>query len=835
MAPDDTRSDHPEDTRSDRPRRQVKSTLDRFLRDSTAIQVNPQPINKSSMPEDTANNDFAPPPSGRRKALQPYNNRPEQEAPLLAKAIFLKPRPLYKTRDASATVASSKVPRAPLKRIESSDDDMETRDVLATVASSRVPRAPLKRIESSDNDMEEERQSQPAKKKQHLGVQEAATICQDGDDKDDDYMDKDHYSQDHRYNDPPWNVDGQQEDEEGNNDGNDGSNDENNDGNEEEEEQEEEEAEEEDDNNTTQRGGASRSIPAPRPRPAPLAEEEEEEENNQHYQVNNRDRDLNNRDHDLNNHNRDLDNRNRDRDDHDNRNRNARHRDHWHHDEEDDHNTSTQARYAPAPARHPVPAPKRRSMRRLNESQLLITLPATMDAFEASFMRRLNESQLLITLPATMDAFEASFMRRLNESQLLITLPATMDAFEASFMRRLNESQLLITLPATMDMRRLNESQLLITLPATMDVFEANEEAQREPAADHAPRNHGRIQDVVDSHRRKNKGTYPPDAAKLDHHRRLQQEVRRPQEEAPEAGEEVQEEQESQDEQEDQSGGRKRRTKRQSEPTPQQEAFYPALWKQVIRLGEMKVQEHLLTENFFADKDEILREGRHFLTQSMAEIEEMTQTELSPDFYKKHRDNLCEMLWAEVAHYRGGAKTDSRSVVDQFYNILPTPTKYQSPREIADKVSSLLEKSRFLQRRNEDGTIVNMMAPALGKVIELMLYGSPNKRGDRVGDVYAGQLLRYTPQLIAAGSVVLRCCMEEYKTGRQKNVSLAATTYASFYNTVLMKLEQTKQDPETWDKMTGEWMKWRDASYKARGYEWRKKGEFVSSDVFDFE
>ncbi|KAJ7038605.1 hypothetical protein C8F04DRAFT_1255881 [Mycena alexandri] len=769
MAPDDTRSDHPEDARSDRPRRQVKSTLDRFLRDSTAIQVNPQPINKSSMPEDTANNDFAPPPSGRRKALQPYNNRPEQEAPLLAKAIVPKPRPLYKTRDASATVASSKVPRAPLKRIESSDDDMETRDALATVASSRVPRAPLKRIESSDNDMEEEKQSQPAKKKQHLGVQEAATICQDGDDKDDDYMDKDHYSQDHRYNDPPWNVDGQQEDEEGNNDGNDGSNDENNDGNEEEEEQEEEEAEEEDDNNTTQRGGASRSIPAPRPRPAPLAEEEEEEENNQHYQVNNRDRDLNNRDHDLNNHNRDLDNRNRDRDDHDNCNRNARHRDHWHHDEEDDHNTSTQARYAPAPARHPVPAPKRRSMRRLNESQLLITLPATMDAFEASFMRRLNESQLLITLPTT------------------------------------------------------------------MDVFEANEEAQREPAADHAPRNHGRIQDVVDSHRRKNKGTYPPDAAKLDHHRRLQQEVRRPQEEAPEAGEEVQEEQESQDEQEDQSGGRKRRTKRQSEPTPQQEAFYPALWKQVIRLGEMKVQEHLLTENFFADKDEILREGRHFLTQSMAEIEEMTQTELSPDFYKKHRDNLCEMLWAEVAHYRGGAKTDSRSVVDQFYNILPTPTKYQSPREIADKVSSLLEKSRFLQRRNEDGTIDNMMAPALGKVIELMLYGSPNKRGDRVGDVYAGQFLRYTPQLIAAGSVVLRCCMEEYKTGRQKNVSLAATTYASFYNTVLMKLEQTKQDPETWDKMTGEWMKWRDASYKARGYEWRKKGEFVSSDVFDFE
>ncbi|KAJ7034361.1 hypothetical protein C8F04DRAFT_1348962 [Mycena alexandri] len=218
--------------------------------------------------------------------------------------------------------------------------------------------------------------------------------------------------------------------------------------------------------------------------------------------------------------------------------------------------------------------------------------------------------------------------------------------------------------------------------------------------ARYAPRNHGHIRDVVASHRRKNKTNRLPDAAKLDYHRRLQQE-------------------DVQEEEEDQSGGRKRRGE------------------------DTRIQEHLLSTEFFPDKEEVLREAPHLLAQSVAEIEDFNKTELSPAFYKKHCDDIYEMMWAEVAHYRGAAKNDCRSVADQFYNIIPAPDKYEGQQKIADK-----------------GTIDNMMAPALGKVIELLLFGAPNKQTERVGDVFNNNWsTNWTQFQYELGTTVTRPCV----------------------------------------------------------------------------
>ncbi len=48
-----------------------------------------------------------------------------------------------------------------------------------------------------------------------------------------------------------------------------------------------------------------------------------------------------------------------------------------------------------------------------------------------------------------------------------------------------------------------------------------------------------------------------------------------------------------------------------------------------------------------------------------------------------------------------------------------------------------------------------MMAPALGKVMELMLWGGENKRGSRIGDVYADQFKKYTTRHISAAAAVV--------------------------------------------------------------------------------
>ncbi|KAJ7024486.1 hypothetical protein C8F04DRAFT_1401060 [Mycena alexandri] len=708
--------------RPDRPKREVKATVDRYNRESAAIQLNPRPTNKPSLPEDTPDNEFAPPPASGRKALHPYNNRPaEQEAPLMVKAVVPrgtavrkdrpKPKPLYK---AAATSAPSS--RRPRNRIY------------------------------SDDDMEEEEPTLLRKKKQHFGinkVEDAANLFHDdagiiGNVED---VQQDN-NQSHNH--------GQQEDQDENEDEEDELNDNDND----------------DDDNDNE------------------YQQEDDNEDDLGY------KDENASDHD--NHRSDYDHN-----DHPNDNQHDRTNED---DEEDDNNAWTQARYAPAPPRG---RPQDQTRDSVSPPTQHSRRPSPLPEHHRPAGRPRDQTRDSVSPPT-------KHSRR----------PSPPPEHHRPAGRPQDQTRDSVSPPTQHSRRSSPPPEHHRPAGRSQDqTRDSDDEADPELASRYAPRNHGHIRDVVASHRHKNKTNRLPDAAKLDHHRRLQQE-------------DVQEEEK---EEEDQPAGRKRRRRRQSEPTPRQEAFYPPLWKQVIKLAQMKIQEHLLSTEFFPEKEEVLREAPHLLAQSVAEIEDFNKTELSPAFYKKHRDDIYEMMWAEVAHYRGAAKNDCRSVADQFYNIVPAPDKYEGQQKIADKVSGLLEKSRFLQRRNQDGTIDNMMAPALGKVIELLLFGAPNKRTERVGDVYAGEFLRYTPRLVAAGAVVLRCCMDEYRTGRQKTVQLTSTAYASFYNTVFMKLEQTKTDAELWDKMTGEWMKWRDGSHKARGFEWRKKGQFVSSDVFDFE
>ncbi|KAJ7763892.1 hypothetical protein B0H16DRAFT_1687846 [Mycena metata] len=317
------------------------------------------------------------------------------------------------------------------------------------------------------------------------------------------------------------------------------------------------------------------------------------------------------------------------------------------------------------------------------------------------------------------------------------------------------------------------------------------------------PHNVGPIQDVVQSHRSKNKGSHPLNADKLAHHRRLQQDAPttldngRGEKDIQEAGSDDEEEEE------EPTRKRKRRTKRGGSPTPTQQGFYAGEWSQVISLNSFKVQEHPLSSGFFSTKAQIEREAPEWAAQSILEIEDYVELELSPAFCKEYKDDINKMMWMEVSHYRGSAKNDCRAIINQYYDISSGPSGYKSPGEIASNVKALLEnldsssgKVMTIER------IDNMMAPALGKVMELMLWGGENKRGSHVGDAYAHQFEKYTTRHISAAAAVLRCCIEEKKTGYHQNVNLSADNFESFYNTVYDKLEKSRADnDEHWNKM----------------------------------
>ncbi|KAJ7714817.1 hypothetical protein B0H16DRAFT_1898987 [Mycena metata] len=730
-----------------RPRRETRSTMDRFVRESSAIAENPpRPPKKTSQPEDTPVNDFAPlPPKSRgRKVLQSNTTRPDDEAPLVLKPVlpknYPKPRPLSEPTSASASTNSSASQASKEARSGGSNQGGSSK-----ASTESAPNASKKRRRIIESDIEEEQERAPARKKPatasdaFLREDDHTTLNVPYNHPVDPYDPYNHYDPNSHHNAP---TDGHHIDL--NDDPNDNINlidDPNGDA----------DNDHPDDDDEYVQGHHAPDV------------YEDDQEPTQNYT--------------------DLGSENNDEQE----------------EEEEEEGTSC-----------------------IHLNVVVVQPPDSVP----SLRKRMR--MLLIMRPKPL---HLQLQVLLHVVQLL-KLP-------------------LHPVAANLGLT-LNVVMLLDAFSRGLETIRLSLRAQWRILA---------MSDPSKSHRSKNKGSRPPNADKLAHHRRLQQDAPtardngRGEKDIQEAGSDDEEEEEGEGEEEP-TRKRKRRTKRGGSPTPTQQGFYSGEWSQVITLNSFKVQEHLLSSGFFSTKARIEREAPEWAAQSISEIEDYVELELSPAFYKEHKDDMNKMMWMEVSHYRGSAKIDCRAIIDQYYDISSGPSGYKSPGEIASKVKALLEKSRFLQRRtkvikkDQNGNIVkdangkivtleridNMMAPALGKVMELMLWGGENKRGSRVGDTYAHQFEKYTTRHISAAAAVLRCCIEEKKTGYHQNVNLSADNFESFYNTVYDKLEKSRADnDEHWNKMNVEWMKWRNAAFQARGLEARQEGKFVTADVFDFE
>ncbi|KAJ7737296.1 hypothetical protein B0H16DRAFT_1891659 [Mycena metata] len=724
------------------PRRETRSTMDRFVRESSAIAENPpRPPKKTSQPEDTPVNDFAPlPPKSRgRKVLQSNTTRPDDEAPLVLKPVlpknYPKPRPLFEVSTSASASTNSSASQAS-KEARSGGSNQGGSSKASTES---APNASKKRRRIIESDIEEEQERAPARKKPvtasdaFLREDDHTTLNVPYNHPVDPYDPYNHYDPNSHHNAP---TDGHHIDL--NDDPNDNINlidDPNGDA--------DNDHPKDDDDDEYVQGHHAPDV------------YEDDQEPTQNYT--------------------DLGSENNDEQE----------------EEEEEEGTSC-IHLNVVVVQPPDSVPSLRKRMRM----LLIMRPKPLHL------------QLQVLLHVV------QLLKLLLHVVQLLKLP--LHPVAANLGLTLNVVMLLDAFSRGLETIRLS-------LRAQWCIL-----AMSDPSK---------------SHRSKNKGSRPPNADKLAHHRRLQQDAPtardngRGEKDIQEAGSDDEEEEEGEGEEEP-TRKRKRRTKRGGSPTPTQQGFYSGEWSQVITLNSFKVQEHLLSSGFFSTKARIEREAPEWAAQSISEIEDYVELELSPAFYKEHKDDMNKMMGMEVSHYRGSAKIDCRAIIDQYYDISSGPSGYKSPGEIASKVKALLEKSRFLQRRtkvikkDQNGNIVkdangkvmtieridNMMAPALGKVMELMLWGGENKRGSRVGDTYAHQFEKYTTRHISAAAAVLRCCIEEKKTGYHQN------------------LEKSRADnDEHWNKMNVEWMKWRNAAFQVRGLEARQEGKFVTADVFDFE
>ncbi|KAJ7816389.1 hypothetical protein B0H13DRAFT_2317349 [Mycena leptocephala] len=204
---------------------------------------------------------------------------------------------------------------------------------------------------------------------------------------------------------------------------------------------------------------------------------------------------------------------------------------------------------------------------------------------------------------------------------------------------------------------------------------------------------------------------------------------------------------------------------------------------------------------FFPDKKDFPELARkQFLNEAIAEVEDEHEMDLDRDFYQKYQPAMIEILWGEVAHYRGESKTLTRPAFLK-YNTSPDMSQFEDRgfnqqewfQATSRLVGELLRSSEFLHRgRDHAGHKNNFMNAGLQIAVEALLFGRANTRGDTVGMRYPDDFNPYGKHLMAAGSTVLKSVFDEHKSGNQEN-------------------------PREWAKTSAEWGRWRQLAFGRRG------------------
>ncbi|KAJ7836294.1 hypothetical protein B0H13DRAFT_2368878 [Mycena leptocephala] len=288
------------------------------------------------------------------------------------------------------------------------------------------------------------------------------------------------------------------------------------------------------------------------------------------------------------------------------------------------------------------------------------------------------------------------------------------------------------------------------------------------------------------------------------------------------------------DDEEEQQKVRKPRTAR-AEPLP------PKWAKPLIHL-------HLLTEQFLPSREELKPELVQIFGHAMHKVdislaEQSPSTFLEPEYYKNHYEAMIQLLWEEVAHYRGASKTLTRAAVD-LYSLEPNLDEFANQglgqaeyqQAVATKIADLIDGAAFLtDGKDDEGRTNNFSHKAIGIAIENLLFNSPNSRKRCVGMLFADKFKPYGKHLVAAACTLLKNVFDEKEKGLgyRVDVKLTCDQYREFYDGCLEGIDNVFADEHHRPKTVGRWRAWHTAAYAVRQPRKKKVSKKVLNVVLD--
>ncbi|KAJ6564513.1 hypothetical protein B0H19DRAFT_1258944 [Mycena capillaripes] len=329
--------------------------------------------------------------------------------------------------------------------------------------------------------------------------------------------------------------------------------------------------------------------------------------------------------------------------------------------------------------------------------------------------------------------------------------------------------------------------------------------------AERTANHRSRGNDVLATHRKTNKATRPPDPAMLELSRRKQQPAQRKQQ--PEVDMDTDGDAGSSEEDDHQ---RKHRTKKDA-PSKTDLGYHPPMFQQVAELAKLHLQGWMVENEFFPTQKEVAKQGSEFLDWAFVAIQDKHKIDLSTDYYAEHKPYFIQMLWAEVSHFRGEAKTDTRPVAKK-YPFTPKWKDYVACgsnqkgyfKDLASNVKDLVTQAKFAH----GGPTQNFQAPELGEAIANLLFHKSGSHRVSIGEEWPECFKVYSPNLVAAGATVLKNTLDEHDTGHFQTIKLQAGPYRKFYRSVQHKIRTLQRNyPLKWKDTSATWAEWREKLY----------------------
>ncbi|KAF7357075.1 hypothetical protein MSAN_01301600 [Mycena sanguinolenta] len=353
--------------------------------------------------------------------------------------------------------------------------------------------------------------------------------------------------------------------------------------------------------------------------------------------------------------------------------------------------------------------------------------------------------------------------------------------------------------------------------------------------------------DVLAKHRASNKATRLPSAQILERCRRqqnLRDKLRDDQEKDDGDDQDDQDDQEEddgddQEEDDEEDTNQKSKRGRGRELLPTTEGFYPEPWPKVFARSRAPVYKYLVQLDFFPDRKEYKVTIADYLSDSIVFFVQDNDLYLDLSYYDEFRDDMLKMLVGFISTFRGRCMRQAREVIKQYYlhRIYTKPedlpeafNQEEYHQKTIQNVEKLLDRAFFLHDgRDEEGSVNNFMAPAIGDLAERILTMGKKtalfRTYPEIFDVYTSNfiaacscLVMFLPFYKKTSLILLqlRAALEEYRSGTPVEKPFSEEANSKFYKKAIYCIEKINRNDKHRRKTIGRWDKWAEEARKKR-------------------